>query len=443
MRVRIVPVLIVALLLVPAFGAAAESSLIDQPGTLTETRRYDMGRSTKVGADFMLGETSLLAIGAGFHFEAGVALPIDVIVSRPVTVARGTDIPVSVDVQGTDAGRLWLGFYGWASLYVLTLNMSLAEFEIPLRNYAEFSVPVGKERSQTFTTSDIEIADYSVDIFVANLTATLYFRVEIELITDSYVTGNVGLAGRCIEGSPSKSCTWSGTMPETLNGRLSATAFPFEGFDVQVRDLQYHLTKMQMKIKSFTVGVGLKGSAFLISYDKPHWTELTVPLGDFSPSLTVFENQGPRGRATTGSGLFMDARFVEPLSSISIPVTVPLAADLIFMNPFILGMIVAVAVAGSYGVVRRRRKRNAGSGAEYHACSVCGEPVWFQPQFNGWYCNRCMKPVDSGPIKIGKVTFFGCPDCSRPVAWIPEIRKWSCGHCGTNPTGGPIIEHKK
>jgi ribosomal protein S27AE len=443
MRVKLIPVLIVVLLMVPAFGALAESSLIDQPGTVTETRRYDLGRSTKVGADFTLGDKGWAAVAAGFHFEAGVALPIDVIVSRPVTVARGADIPVSVDVQGTDAGRFWLGFYGWASVFVLGYNMSLAEFEIPLRNYAEFSVPVGNARSQTFSTSDIQIAQGTVDLVVADITATLYFNVVIELTTDSYVTGNVGLAGRCIDGNPSRSCTWSGTMPETLTGRLSATAFPFEGFDVQVSDLEYHLTKMQMRIKSFSVGVGFSGSVAMIPYNEPHALQATVPLGDFSPAMTVFEDRGPRGRAATGSGLFMDAKFIEPLASISIPVTVPVAADIIFMNPFILGMIVAVAVAGSYAAVRRRRRKNAVTGVEYHACSECGEPVWFQPQFNGWYCNRCVKTTSWGPIKTGKVSYFGCPDCLKPVAWVGHMRKWSCGHCGTNPSSGPIIEHKK
>ena len=442
MRVKLIPVLIVVLLMVPAFGALAESSLIDQPGTVTETRRYDMGRSTKVGADFNLGSKALVAVAAGFNFEAGVALPIDVIVSRPVTVARGTDIPVSVDVQGTDAGRVWFGFYGWASLFILYQNLSIGEFEIPLKNYAEFSVPVGNEKSQTFSTEKIPIYVYSIDIpLVADLTATLYFSVEIDLVTDSYVKGNVGLFGRCIDGEPRTDCTWSGTMPSSLTGRLSPTAFPGESFSVQVNDLQYHLTKLQMKLRSFTVGVSFKGSVLGFGYDEK--VDLTVPLSDLTPALTVYQSEPPRGRATTSSGLIMDAKFTQALPMITVSMNVPVGADIIMMNPFIIGIIVVVAVSGSYAAVRRRRKRAIAPGIEYRACSECGSPVWFQPHVNGWYCNTCATKSSWGPIKNGHISFFGCPDCLKPVAWLPHIRKWSCGHCGTNPSSGPVIEHGK
>ena len=139
----------------------------------------------------------------------------------------------------------------------------------------------------------------------------------------------------------------------------------------------------------------------------------------------------------------MDVHFVDSLGSISIRVTVPVSADTVFMNPFIIGIIVVVAVSGSYAAVRRRRKKTTVAGVDYYACPQCGEPVWYQPQFHGWYCNHCLKTASSGPMKKGPVSYFGCPDCSKPVAWVPEVRKWSCGHCRTNPSSGPIIELKK
>ena len=443
MRASIIAIVVVGILMVPAFGAIAESSLIDQSGTVLETRRYDLGRSTNVGAEFMLGSQYWAGVSAGFHFETGVALPIDVIVARPATISRNADIPVQVDVQGTDAGRFWMGFFGWASVYVLGYNLSLAKFEIPLKDYAEFSVPVGSEKAQTFSTSDIQIASYSVDLLVADITATLYFSVQVEFITDSYVTGSIQMVGRCLESQPSKECTWSGTMPASISGRLASTAFPGESFEVRTSNLQYHLTKLQMKLKSFTVGVGFSGSVLGIDYNEPNALEATVPLGDISPELTLYNGQSPRGRATSSSGLIMDANFVEPLDAISMLVTIPASADTIFMNPFIVGIIVVVVVAGAYSGVRRRHKKAIVTGTDYYACPDCGEAVWYQPQFHGWYCNRCMKTATWGPIKKGVVSYYGCPDCAKPVAWVADVHKWSCGHCNTNPSSGPIVDVKE
>ena len=443
MRARWIPVIVLAVLVLPALNVGAGSPLIDDSGKVIEKRQFDVGRSTKVGAEFVLGSKSWVGVSAGFHFETGVALPIEFVVARPETISRGADIPVEVDVQGTDGGRFWLGFFGWASVFVLGYNLTLAEFQIPLKDYAEFSVPVGTEKTQTFKTSNIQMGRYFVDLLVADITATLYFTVEVEIITDSYVTGDIGITGRCIDGQPTKDCSWYGTSPVSVTGRLSSTAFPGESFEVRASDIQYHLTKMQMRLKSFTVGVDFSGSVVGFDYNEPNALQVTVPLSDFSPEMTVYESGPSHGRAASTGGMLMDVHFVDSLGSISIRVTVPVSADTVFMNPFIIGIIVVVAVSGSYAAVRRRRKKTTVAGVDYYACPQCGEPVWYQPQFHGWYCNHCLKTASSGPMKKGPVSYFGCPDCSKPVAWVPEVRKWSCGHCRTNPSSGPIIELKK
>jgi ribosomal protein L37AE/L43A len=315
----------------------------------------------------------------------------------------------------------------------------LAKFEIPLKTYAKFAVPVGNDKAQTFRTSDIQIANYTLDILVAKISASLYFSVEIDFITSSYVTGTVDVSGP-VDQLATKDCTWTGTMPETITPRLSRTAFPGQSLDINVKNIQYHLTKMQMRLRSFTIGVGFSGHVLGIPYDEPNALEVTVPMSDFTPAVTIYSSQPPSGRASQSSGFLMDTHFSEPLDSFTVSVPVPATVETVFLNPIFMGIIIIAIVATSGVVVMRYRGKKIVTGADYYGCPTCGGPVWYQPQFHGWYCNCCARTVSGGPIRHGPVSIYSCPSCLNPVAWVNETKKWSCGHCHTNPSGGPIIK---
>lgn len=292
----------------------------------------------------------------------------------PQNITPGQVVEIKVDTVGLPGGA-WYSFYGHADCKVYDYVLEEKTLDIPKTNLISLTVPIGENVVQTASSDEILVylcrKDVNILVTKYYVEARMRFKFDFEVITSTYVTGNVSIGGNAIDSPINKDHIWGPTFKRAI--QISPTAQPGNTLDMSVTDMKYVLHKVNLRVKMFHVYVGYYSDISIIG-NEPNAIVKSISVEEFSPTI------GTRSD-TNAKGDFINTFGEEPIisdlqASVSVPYPPPESGSLggIFKDvgsgTGVIIVIIIVAAVAIVAYVTMRKSRNSMKRRKESASSI-------------------------------------------------------------------------
>ncbi len=285
--IKISAIIIISVLLITVLSIPTTTG--QQNSEKTKTRTIDLGKSGSVGTSFQESASSI-SLGGNVDLSGGVELPVEVVSKGTNNLNPGDNLPVEVDVNGKK-GSVWFSFNGAVNCNVGWSVISYdfqKDYTIPKTNLLNFDVALEDNYTQTAVSDELTMAEWSKEW--SSITGKEYYLdvnvravVELEMISSSFVTGNISLDSDAIDSAIDKNYKWISGKTFSESAKILQSATSEDQINMDVEDIIYHLEDLNLDIKGLTIYAGYESNHDIIG-SKPYAIERQISFEDFAPS---------------------------------------------------------------------------------------------------------------------------------------------------------------
>jgi hypothetical protein len=290
-----------------------------------------------------------VSISFAYSFDAGITLPVSLVVFHPQYLNVNSTAVVNVTAQGEDDARAWA--YASGS-FDATLNAgiagsySLVDKSINFGDEVRFKTPIGSQKTETIE-ADTLLGSQTIDLLLTSITVELRMTIVCAVTTSTSLSSHLTMSGVALSSPIERDMVW---LEEDEKASVGFSVRDEEGttVDMAFDDVTIHLHQLTFTVQSLSVYLVVNGQ---------NAGGVTIPLPPMQFSLaedgSSWRNDGRIQLLADVSGSSRNLGSGKVSIYVGVPFMLPA-----FLSPGFLLMVIPVFAGLTYG-----RKREHGSKA--------------------------------------------------------------------------------